>query len=64
MNNKDRISGNAMPNDKTVDRRKFIEKSARDVGTYGFAIYDIVKAIKTEIVQGVVDEIKDTIKGL
>ena len=48
--------------DKEVDRRKFIEKSARDLGACGFALYDIAKTIKNEIIQGVVDEIKDVIK--
>lgn len=45
-----------------VDRRKFLEKSAKDIGAAGFAIYDIAKTIKEEVVQGVVNEIKDAIR--
>ena len=48
--------------DQEVDRRKFIEKSARDVGACGFAIYEIAKTIKDEIIQGVVDDIKEVIR--
>ena len=48
--------------DQEVDRRKFIEKSARDIGGYGFAVYEIAKTIKDEIVQEVVDNIKKTIR--
>lgn len=45
-----------------VDRRKFLEKSAKDIGAAGFAIYDIAKTIREEVIQGVVDEIKDAIR--
>ena len=45
-----------------VDRRKFIEKSAKDLGACGFAIYELAKTIKNEIIQEVVNDIKDTIK--
>lgn len=48
--------------DQEVDRRKFIEKSARDVGACGFAIYELAKTIKDEIIQGVVDDIKEVIR--
>lgn len=48
--------------DQQVDRRRFIEKSARDLGACGFAIYDLARTIKTEIIQEVVDDIKDTIR--
>jgi len=50
------------PEEQEVDRRKFIQKSARDIGACGFAIYDLAKTIKTEIIQSVVDDIKDTIR--
>ena len=45
-----------------VDRRKFIEKSARDIGACGFAIYELARTIKTEIIQEVVNDIKDVVK--
>jgi hypothetical protein len=45
-----------------VDRRKFIEKSARDLGACGFAIFELAKTIKNEIIQEVVNDIKDVIK--
>jgi len=45
-----------------VDRRKFIEKSARELGACGFAIFELAKTIKNEIVQEVVNDIKDVIK--
>ena len=45
-----------------VDRRKFIEKSARDLGACGFAFFELAKTIKNEIVQEVVNDIKDVIK--
>jgi len=45
-----------------VDRREFIEKSARDLGACGFAIFELAKTIKNEIVQEVVNDIKDVIK--
>ncbi len=48
--------------DQEVNRRKFIEKSARDLGACGFAIYEIAKTIRTEIIQEVVDDIKDAIR--
>jgi hypothetical protein len=48
--------------DQEVDRRKFIEESARDLGACGFAIYEIAKTIKSEIIEQVVDDIKDAIK--
>jgi len=45
-----------------VDRRKFIEKSARDIGAYSFAIYDLAKTIKNEMIQEVINEIKYAIR--
>ena len=50
--------------DEEVDRRKFIQKSAKDVGGYGLAIYDLAKTIKTEILQGVADDIKDIVEDI
>jgi hypothetical protein len=53
---------NSKSEDQEVDRRKFIEKSARDMGACGFAIYELAKTIKNDIIQEVVDEIKDVIR--
>ena len=50
------------PKDREVDRRRFIEKSARDIGACGFAFYELAKTIKDEVVNDVVENIKDTIK--
>jgi hypothetical protein len=48
--------------DQEVDRRKFIEKSARDLGACGYAIYELAQTIKNDIIQEVVDDIKDVIR--
>ena len=53
---------NARSEKQEVDRRKFLEKSARDIGACGFALFDIAKTIKTEIIQEVVNDMKDAIK--
>ena len=50
------------PEDQEVDRRKFIEKSARDIGACGFAFYELAKTIKDEVVKEVVDDIKNAMK--
>ena len=50
--------------DEEVDRRKFIQKSAKNVGGYGLAIYDLAKMIKTEIMQGVADDIRDIVEDI
>ena len=62
MKDKKEKKKNTRTKKQEVDRRKFIEKSARDVGACGFAFYELAKAIKDEIVQEVVDDIKNTIK--
>ena len=59
---KEKKKGKARSEDQEVDRRKFIEKSARDIGACGFAIYELAKTIKNEIIQEVVDDIKDVIR--
>ena len=59
---KEKKKGKPKPEDQDVDRRKFIEKSARDLGACGFAIYELAKTIKNDIVQEVVDDIKDVIR--
>jgi len=52
----------AQSKDQEVDRRKFIEKSAREVGACGFAVFELARTIKSEIIQEVVDNIKDAIR--
>jgi hypothetical protein len=47
-----------------AERREFIIKSAKDVGAYGFAIYELAKTIKEEIVQEVVDNVKEVVNDL
>ncbi len=53
---------NAMPEKQEVDRRRFIEKSARDIGACGFALFELAKTIKNEIIQEIVDDIKNTVR--
>ena len=48
--------------EQEVDRRRFIEKSARDLGACGFAFYELAKTIKDEIIQEVVDDIKKVVR--
>lgn len=48
--------------EQEVDRRRFIEKSARDLGACGFAFYELAKTIKDEVIQEVVDDIKKAAK--
>lgn len=52
----------AQSKDQEVDRREFIEKSAREVGACGFAVFELARTIKNEIIQEVVDNIKDAIR--
>lgn len=60
--NKEKEKKTVKSKEQEVDRRKFLEKSARDIGACGFAIYDLAKTIKEEIIQEVVDDIRNTIK--
>lgn len=48
--------------EQEVDRRKFIEKSARNIGACGFAFYELAKTIKEEIIQEVVEDVKNAIR--
>jgi len=59
---KEKKKGNPKPENQEVDRRGFIEKSAKDIGACGFAIYELAKTIKDEIIQEVVNDIKDVVK--
>ncbi|MGB9596992.1 MAG: hypothetical protein ACPL7B_11990 [Candidatus Poribacteria bacterium] len=44
------------------ERREFIKKSAKEIGGYTYAIYELAKEIKEDIIQKVVDDIKREIK--
>lgn len=61
-NTKKKKKKSVKPEEREVDRRKFIEKSARDIGACGFAFYELAKTIKDEVVKEVVDDIKNAIK--
>jgi len=59
---KDKKNNKTQQEEQALDRRKFLEKSAKDIGAAGFAFYDIAKTIREEIKQGVVKEIIEAIK--
>jgi len=44
------------------ERREFIKKSAKEIGGYTYAIYELAKEIKEDVIQKVVDDIKREIK--
>jgi hypothetical protein len=44
------------------ERREFIRKSAKQIGGYGYALYELAKEIKEDVIQKVVDDIKEEIK--
>lgn len=53
------------PLESDSDRREFLKKSTKTIGAYGFALYELVEELKggvNDIVQGVVDDIKNEIK--
>ena len=52
------------PENQEVDRREFIEKSAKDIGACGFAIFDLARTIKREIMQEVVDNVVNSVKDV
>ncbi len=47
---------------KDAERREFIKKSARDIGACGYALFELAKTIREEIIQSAVDDIKEAIK--
>ena len=61
-NSKEKKKRRSKLEEQEVDRRRFIEKSARDLGACGFAFYELAKTIKDEIIQEVVDDIKKVIR--
>lgn len=44
------------------ERREFLKRSARDIGACGYAIYELTKTIKEEIMQEVIEDIKEAIR--
>lgn len=47
---------------KDAERREFIKKSARDIGACGYALFELAKTIREEIIQSAVEDIKEAIK--
>jgi len=47
-----------------AERREFIIKSAKEIGVCGFAIYELARTIKEDIIQEVVDNVKKTVDDL
>lgn len=52
------------PEDQEANRRKFIQKTARDMGVFSLAIYDLAKVIKTEIIQEISDSVTREINSV
>lgn len=50
------------PEIKDEERREFIKKSARDIGACGYALFELAKTIREEIIQSAVEDIKEAIK--
>lgn len=50
------------PEIKDAERREFIKKSARDIGACGYALFELAKTIREEIIQSAVEDIKEAIK--
>ncbi len=53
---------NEKTDEQDPERREFIKKSAKEIGGYTYAIYELAKEIKEDIIQKVVDDIKREIK--
>ena len=64
MKNRKKNKINHQSKEHDAERREFIIKSAKDIGAYGFAIYELTKTIKEEIVQEVVDNVKEAVNDL
>ena len=47
---------------KDAERREFIKKSARDIGACGYALFELAKTIREEIIQSAIEDIKEAIK--
>ena len=47
-----------------TERREFIIKSAKEIGILGFAVYELARTIKEDIVQEVADSVKKTVDDL
>ncbi|MDQ1326844.1 MAG: hypothetical protein QG641_124 [Candidatus Poribacteria bacterium] len=55
---------NPQSKEHDTERREFIIKSAKEIGVCGFAIYELARTIKEDIVQEVVDNVKKTVDDL
>jgi hypothetical protein len=64
MKNRKKKKINTQSEEHDAERREFIIKSAKEIGAYGFAIYELTKTIKEEIVQEVVDNVKEAVNDL
>lgn len=53
---------NKKTDEQNPERREFIKKSAKEIGGYTYAIYELAKEIKEDIIQKVFDDIKREIK--
>ena len=63
MKDKKEKKKNARSQNLDVERRQFIEKSAKDIGACGFAIWELAKTIREEVVQGVKASIEIALEG-
>lgn len=50
------------PEIKDAERREFIKKSALDLASCGYTLFELAKTIKEEIIQSTVNDIKEVIK--
>jgi len=53
------------PRETNNDRREFLKKSAKTLGAYGYAIYEIAEILKddiNDIARNVTEDIKNEIK--
>jgi len=48
--------------DQEADRREFIKKTAKDIGACGYALFELARIIKEEVIQTAVDDIKEAIR--
>jgi len=62
LKNEKKISLQSVEHD--ADRREFIIKSAKDIGVCGFAIYELARIIKEDIVQEITDNVKKAVDDL
>jgi hypothetical protein len=63
-NQKTKKKINPQSEEHDTERREFIIKSAKEIGVCGFAIYELARTIKEDIIQEVVDNVKKTVDDL